>query len=336
MKYEEIIQHIRNGNIAPIYLLHGEEPYFIDKIADEVQKHALTDEERGFNETIIYGKDINSLNLKHKAMQFPMGAKRQLILVREAQNIDKMELMISYFNSPLMSTILVISYKHKLFDKRTKAYIALSKQPKAVIFESKKLYDNQMEMWVSALLREKGLSIEPRASALLVEFLGNELEKLALSVEKLMVAMGPNKKRIELEDVATNIGISKEYNPFELQSAIISKNVIKANKIVNAFAANPKDNPIQAVVAILFAFFSKLLMYYYLPDKNNKASVSSALRINPFFFDDYQRAASNYKGIKVMEIISLLREYDMKSKGFGNISATSGDLLKELVFKILH
>ena len=334
MTFTEIIQQIKNGNISPIYFLHGLEPYFIDKISETVQKHALTDEERGFNEIIMYGRDSNVTNLIHAARQYPMGAGRQLIIVREAQSLDDIDMMESYFRNPQTSTILVVSYK-KAIDKRTKNYITLSKQPLAVFFESKKLYDNQMNQWINDLAKEKGLIIEPRAAALLLEYLGADLEKVSQSIEKLTVAIGPNKNRIIVDDVANFIGISKDYTPFELQSAIINRDVMKANKIVKAFAAK-KDNPIQVVVSALFGYFSKLLLYYYIPDKNNKSAVASALKINPFFVDDYKKGYQNYRGVKIPEIISLLREYDMKSKGFGNVSASGGDLLKELVFKIMH
>ena len=336
MKFEEIIQQIKAGKIAPVYFLQGEEPYFIDKILETVQKYALTDAERGFNEIILYGKDTDATNLVHAARQYPMGAQRQLIILREAQYLSKMDTLDSYFKAPLASTILVVNYKYKTLDKRTKTYTTLNAQKEAVMFESKRLYDNQMEQWVSAYLKEKELAIEPRASVMLVEFLGAELEKVVQAVDKLMVAMGPGKTRITAEDVEKNIGISKEYNPFELQKAILNKNIPKANRIVKAFSDNPKDYPLPVVVSVLFGYFSKLLVYYYLPDKNNNSSVASALKINPYFVGDYQTGARNYKGVKVTEVISLLREYDMKGKGFGNVSASHSDLMKEMVFKILH
>ncbi|MDR2927446.1 MAG: DNA polymerase III subunit delta [Cytophagaceae bacterium] len=336
MTFDEIILKVKQGGIAPIYFLYGEEPYFIDKIAETVQRHALTDAERGFNELIMYGKDTDSTNLVHAARQYPMGAQRQLIVLREAQYMDKMEVIENYFRAPLLSTVLVISYKYKALDKRTKLYTTLTKQPQAVVFESKKMYDNQMAQWITGYLSERKLSIEPRASQLLIEFLGTELEKVAQAVEKLMVAMGAGKTQITVDDVLRNIGVSKEYNPFELQSALINKDVMKANRILKAFASNPKDNPLVVVINALFGYFSKLLMFYYLPDKNNKAAVASALKINPYFVGDYQKGARNYKGTKVVEIVSLLREYDMKGKGFGNVSTSHSELMKEMVFKILH
>ena len=334
--FEDIIKEAKNGKIAPIYFLYGDEPYFIDKIAETVQKHALTEEERSFNEIILYGKDINTLNLKHTAMQFPMGANRQLIIVREAQNLDQLDVLTSYFSNPLLSTVLVILYKYKKIEKKSKALQTLSKQPQAIVFESKSLYDYQMDQWIQNVIKENGLTIEPKATAILKEFLGTDLELVVQSVEKLKIAMGPGKTKITVDDISKNIGINKEYNTFELQSALISKDILKANRIVNAFAANPKDNPIQMIISTLFGFFSKLLLYYYISDKNNQTAVAEALKINPYFIKDYKTGAQNYKGVKVVEIISILREFDMKSKGFGNVSVSSGELLKEMIFRILH
>ena len=335
MTYEEIIREIKNGNIAPIYFLEGAEPYFIDKIAETVQKHALSDEERGFNELIMYGKDTDSTHLAHLAMQFPMSAKRQLIIVREAQLLSKIEALENYVKSPLLSTVLVIAHKYKTLDKRKKIYTTLTKQPQVVFFESKKLYENQMEQWILKYIKEYGLTIESRAVALLIDYLGVELEKVVQSVEKLTVAMGPGKKQITFDDVLKNIGISKEYNSFELQTAIINKDVVKANRIVKGIAAS-KDVAMPAITATLFGYFSKLLMYFYVTDKSKSFVVASKLKINPNFVSDYQRGAQNFKGTKVTEIISLIREYDMKSKGFGNVSTSPGELLKEMVFKIMH
>lgn len=335
MKFEEIIQQVKKGVFAPIYFLYGEEPYFIDKISETIQKYALKDEERGFNETIMYGKDSDVINLIHAARRYPMGSPRQLIIVREAQNLDKMELMESYFKTPLVSTILVINYKYKSLDKRTKTYSSLNSQKLAVLFESKKLYDNQVAPWIAEYVKEKGLTIEPKAQMLLTEFLGAQLEKVVQAIDKLLVAMGPGIKHITVDHVSKNIGVSKEYNPFELQAALIDKDVVKANRIVKVFASNPKDYPLPVVTSALFGYFSKLLMYYYLPDKS-KGNVASVLKVNPYFVDNYQKGAKKFSGVKVAQIISLLREYDMKGKGFGNVSASHGDLLKELVFKILH
>ncbi|MDG5799019.1 DNA polymerase III subunit delta [Marinilabiliaceae bacterium ANBcel2] len=336
MKFEQILQSVNKGEFAPVYLLQGDEPYFIDKLSNTIQQKALTKEQRDFNETVLYGKDTNVINLIHLARQFPMGAApRQLIVVREAQHLNNIEKLESYFKSPAESTILVICYKYKKLDKRTKAYTALKKVPGAVIFECKKLYDNQVGQWITDYLKEKGYTIEPRALQMLVEFLGANLENIVLSIDKLSVTLGADRVNITVNDISKNIGVNKEYNPFELQNALINKDIVKSNRIVKAFAANPKEFPIPAITAILFNYFSKLLTYFYIKDKS-KGNVASKLKINPFFVRDYQTGAKNYSGKKVAHIISLLREYDMKSKGYGDAGTFGGDLLKEMIYRILH
>ncbi|HLW05971.1 MAG TPA: DNA polymerase III subunit delta [Marinilabiliaceae bacterium] len=335
MTFEEILKQVSAGEFAPIYFLSGEEPYFIDKLASEIQAKALKEEERGFNETVFYGKDADATNVVHAARRYPMGAPRQLIMLREAQQLDGMDLLESYFKNPQPSTILVISYKYKSLDKRTKIYNALKAQKQAVIFEGKKLYDNQMGQWINGYLKQRGLSIEPQALIMLTDFLGTELEKVVQAVDKLVVAMGPGFTLISSDHVYKNIGISKEYNTFELQKALYTKDVLKANRIVKAFSGDMKKYPMPAITAVLFGYFSKLLTYYYLTDKS-KGNVASQLKINPFFVSDYQTGARNFSGVKVAQIISLLREYDMKSKGFGNVNTPPEELLQEMVYKILH
>lgn len=335
MKFEELIQQIDRGQFAPIYLLHGEEPFFIDRLSELLQKKVLTEQERAFNETIAYGEDADVVNIIHAAKRYPMGAARQLVMVREAQRLDNFELLESYFEVPQPSTVLVLCHKYKLVDKRLKAYKVLQKQKQAVVFESNRLRDYQMGPWVADYLKSRGLTIEPRASQLLIDSLGESLEKVAQAVDKLVVAMGPGAAQITVEQVSRNVGISKEYNVFELQDALVKKDVLKANRIVRYFAANPKAQPLPMITGALFSFFSKLLGYYYLKDKS-KAAVASQLKVNPYFVDKYQMAAKNYTGVKVAQIISILREYDMKSKGFGNTGTPDGELLQEMVFKILH
>lgn len=335
MTFEEILKQASAGQLAPIYFLTGEEPYFIDKLATTIQKHALKDEERAFNEAVFYGKDADTTAVIETARRFPMGATRQLVVLREAQELNGFDRFESYFRTPQPSTVLVISYKYKKLDKRTKVYAALKAQKSAVIFEGKRLYDNQVGAWINGYLKERGLTIEPKALVMLTDYLGSELEKVVQSVDKLVVAMGPGVTKITEDHVYRNVGVSKEYNVFELQKALYTRNVEKANRIVKVFGADPKTYAMPAITATLFGYFSKLLTYYYLTDKS-KSNVASQLKINPFFVADYETGARNFKGVKVAEIISLLREYDMKAKGFGNVNTPPGELLQEMVFKILH
>jgi DNA polymerase-3 subunit delta len=262
-----------------------------------------------------------------------MMAQHQVVVVKEAQYLDKIDELQHYAASPLQSTILVINYKYKTLDKRKKLGTILKKSNS--IFEFKKLYDNQVSSWITNYLKGEGISIDMKASMLLSESLGTDLSKIVKELDKLKVALGADVKQITADHVEKNIGLSKDYNSFELQKAVIQKDILKANKIIKVFAKNPKDHPIQATISVLFNYFSKLMVYYYLADKG-KANVAKELSINPFFVQDYALGARNYSARKVVAIISILREYDMKSKGFNNISAGTGDLLKEMLFKIMH
>ncbi|TAJ08187.1 DNA polymerase III subunit delta [Marinilabiliaceae bacterium JC017] len=333
MTFDQIIQNLKKGQYSPIYLLMGDEPYFIDVITDYIVKNALSEEEKGFNQTILYGKDLDPTNIIHAARQYPMGAQRQVIVVKEAQNIRDIEKLAIYAEAPMPSTILVINYKYKTLDKRKK--LAKLANKTGVLYESKKLYDNQVPTWIGHFIKGKGLTMETKAGVLLTEFLGSNLSKIAHEIEKLQIALGPEVKHITSEHIEHNIGVSKDYNNFELQKAILTKDVIKANKIILAFGKNNKDHPIQVTIATLFNYFQKLLAYYYLPDKS-KQSVASALKINPFFVSDYQTGAKYYPARKVVQVISLLREFDMKSKGYKTAAIDNGELLKEMIFKIMH
>ncbi len=333
MTFEQIVQELKQKKYRPIYFLMGDEGYFIDEITNYIATNVLTEEEKGFNQTILYGKDVDTTEIIHAARRFPMMSQHQVIIVKEAQNIAKIEDLEVYANNPLQSTILVINYRYKTLDKRKKFYKSVAKN--GILFESKKLYDNQVPQWISSYLQSKGKTIEPKASALLTEFLGSDLSKISHELDKLELAIGASVTQINSAHIEKNIGVSKDYNNFELQKAVLNKDIAKANKIILAFGKNPKAYPIQMTTVTLFGYFQKLLAYYYLPDKSKNA-VASALKINPFFVADYTTGARNYPARKVVQIISLIREYDMKSKGFGSATTESGELLKELVFKIMN
>lgn len=318
---------------SPVYFLSGEEPYFIDKISDYIEKNLLDDSEKAFNQVVIYGGDTDIANVINTSKKYPMISKYQVVILKEAQNIKNIDDLVYYAEAPLKSTILVINYKYRKLDKRKKLFAALNNN--GVVFESDKLYDSQIPEWITGYLKEKGYDIQPEASVLLAEYLGNDLGKIVNELEKLRITLPENDKIINNLHIERNIGISKDYNNFELQSAIISKDVLKANRIINYFDKNPKNNPITLTLTSLYFFFTKVLVFQSLKDKS-KGSVAAALKINPYFVQDYQRASRNYPPERVRNIISLLREYDLKSKGFGSLSATHGDLLKELIYKILH
>jgi DNA polymerase-3 subunit delta len=332
MTFDQIIDNLKNKIYHPVYFLTGEEPYFIDEISDYIEKNVLDESEKDFNQTVIYGRDTDVPAVIGSAKRYPMMASHQVVIVKEAQYLEDIENLQPYVEKPLDSTLLVINYKYKKLDGRTTFARELKK--KAVLFESKRVYDNQVPAWINDYLKQKGYRITPKATAMLTEFLGSDLSKIVNEISKLVLNI-PAKSEINETHVEQNIGISKDFNIFELQNAIGSRNVVKANQIAKYFAASPKENPLIKTVIMLFSYFTKLMIYQQLTDKS-KNNVASALGISPMFVKDYETAARNYHPEKLRAIISLLREYDLKAKGVDNVSTEDGELLRELLFKILH
>jgi DNA polymerase-3 subunit delta len=330
----DLIKDIKARKLKPIYLLHGEESYYIDMISDYLEQHVLSDAEKGFNQTVFYGKDTEVMTVLNAAKRYPMMSDFQLVLVKEAQELklDKAaDQFLAYCEKPLQSTVLVLCNKYGKFDKRKKVYKVIEKN--GVVFESATIYDNKVPAWIDDFVSAKGYKINPKASALLSEYLGNDLSKVANELEKLMLNVSKTQE-IGTKEVQDNIGISKEYNVFELQNALARRDFFKANQIVNYFEANPKANPIVLVMGNLSSYFTKILKYHYVTDKSQLAK---ELGVNPFFVKDYDLAARTFSLGKTFEIISLLREYDMKSKGVDSTGHTeAGELMKELVYKIIH
>ncbi|MCX6327004.1 MAG: DNA polymerase III subunit delta [Bacteroidia bacterium] len=331
--YEEIISDLKKRIFKPVYFLAGEESYYIDLITDYIEDKVLPEAEKAFNQIIIYGDDTNIAAIIDTARRFPMMASHQVVIIKEAQSLKKLEDLVIYLEMPLLSTILVFSYKYKSIDKRTKLFKTLESH--GVYFESTRLRDYQIPAWIERYLMTKGIKTDPSASAMLTEYLGTDLHKIVNELDKLIITLPAGKPVITTSLIEKNIGISKDYNNFELQKAIGEKNILKANMIVHYFANSPKDNPITLSIASLFGFFSKLLTYHYLTDKS-KNNVAAVLKINPFFVKDYETSAAKYNVSKTVQIISLLRTYDMKSKGYGDPGTEPGDLLKEMVYRILH
>lgn len=331
--YEQILADLSNKIYHPIYFLSGEEPFYIDKITDYILKHVLTEEEKSFNQTILYGKETDAATITNTAKRFPMMANYHVVVVKEAQEVKNIGDLIYYFGDPLKSTILVINYKYKKLDKRKKVFKVLKEN--SVFLETKKLYDDKIPGWISEQLKKRNYNIEPKAAVILTEFLGNDLQKIANELEKLTITLPENVKIITPDHVERNIGISKDYNNFEFQKALIERNPVKANRIIMYFAANQKNHHIASTITHLYFFFSKVLTFHVLKDKTRQ-NVAAALKIHPYFVGDYEKAARVYSAGKVVRIISILREYDMKSKGMGNISTGADGLLKELTYKILH
>ena len=328
-----IVAAIKKGLVKPIYFLMGEEPYYIDKISEFIETNVLDDSEKGFNQVVMYGRDVTIEEIASSAKRFPMMAEKQVIIVKEAQDLSRtIDHLLSYAQNPQPSTVLVMNYKYKKLDKRKKLYKAIEKC--GVIFNSKKLYDNQVSDWIRRVLSGKNYKIEPKAAQMLVEFLGTDLSKIYNELEKLITIL-PEGAIISSEDIEKNIGISKDFNNFELKKAVGEKQIVKANRIINYFAENPKRNPLVLTIALLNSFFTQLLQYHGLESKD-KFTVAKSLGVNPYFVGDYASAASKYPMRKVSQIIGLLREADMKSKGVGANNPSQSDLLKELIFKIMH
>jgi DNA polymerase-3 subunit delta len=331
--FERILSEIGKKQFHPVYFLSGEESYYIDQVSDYIQENALNESEKTFNQTILYGKDTNAVTVMDAAKRFPMMSSHQVVIVKEAQDLKDIDNLIHYVENPLSSTLLVLNYKYKKPDKRKKIFKSLIKN--SVHLESNKLYDNQVPAWISAYVASKNVSIEPKASVLLVEFLGSDLSKISNEIDKLIIALNENEKMITSSLIERNIGISKDYNNFELQNALGKKDVLKANRIINYFADNQKNHPLVLTINTLYSYFSKILIYYWIKDKS-RDNLAEQLGVRPFFVKDYVDASRNYNANKVIQIIGILREYDLKSKGYKGIVIAPRDLLKEMIFKILH
>ena len=334
LTYEEIKGGILNNKFMPVYLFQGEEPYFIDQLTELLIEHVLDDSERDFNQTLVYGSEVDAASIINTAKRYPMMSDRQLIVVKEAQNLKNIDDLIHYVKQPLSSTVLVLNYKYGKLDGRKKILTEIEKV--GIIFESKKIYENKIPAFITSYLKPKQVTIDPKSAQILTDYLGNNLSKLTNELEKLIISLPENLRKITPELIETNIGISKEFNNFELQSAIACRDILKANRILKYFKDNPKNNPLPATLSILYNFFSNLMICHFSKDKSESALMALLnLRFN-FQLTDYTKALRIYNSLKTLEIIALLREYDAKSKGFGNISATEGDLMKELVYKIMH
>lgn len=334
-QYLEILRDIRNKNFKPVYFLMGEESYFIDLITEAIIANALTDDERDFNQTIIYGADVANYGVVvNAAKRYPMMAPRQLVVVKEAQQIPNIEMLSYYLKQPLASTILVINHKHGM----VKGKKILSEIEQAgILYESKKLYDNQLPAFINNYVTDSGRTIEPKAMQMLADYIGSDLIRLTSELDKLRISMGEKNKRITPDDIERNVGVSKDYNNFELLNAIVTRDAHKANQIVNYFERNPKNNPLVVTISVLFGFFSNLLISYFAQDKSEQGLMQELKLRSTFQARDYITAMRNYNAFKCIDIIALIRQYDARSKGIGSAANTSeGEMLREMAFKIMH
>ena len=332
--YEEIVRDLKNRVYKPVYYLMGEESYYIDKISEYIAQTVLSEEEREFNQTVLYGSDTDIATIINAAKRYPMMAERQVVIVKEAQHVKRMEDLIFYIQKPLHTTVLVICHKNGTLDRRKK--LAAEVEKVGVLFESKKIKDTQLPGFIASYLKRKSVDIEPKASEMMAEFVGADLSRMAGELDKLVITLAPGVRRVTPEQIEKNIGISKDYNNYELRSAIVARDVLKANRIIKYFAENPKTNPIQMTLSVLFGFFSNLMLAYYAPEKTEQGIAGQLGLKSAWQAREYMAAMRMYSGVKVMQIIGEIRYCDAKSKGVENASLSDADLLRELVYKILH
>ena len=326
MTYEDIAKNIKNGKFAPVYLLMGEEDYYIDRISDYIVEKALDENEREFNLTIMYGLDTDVASIVNNAKRYPMMSEHQVVVVKEAQNIRAWDDLSFYLEKPLESTILVICYKHGTMDKRKKIVAEIEK--KGVVFESKKLKENMLPAFITTYLKRRKMEIEDKAAEMMADFVGNDLNRMAGELDKLIITMPAGKNRITPEEIERNIGISKDYNNFELKNALIARDTLKAKKIVKYLNENAKNNPIQPTLTILFNYFSNLMVAYYAPERSDNGVAAYLGLKSPWQAKEYLAGMKAYSGVKTMNIITQIRLCDAKSKGIGNVSLSQGEVLR--------
>lgn len=334
LTYEEIKGSILTKRFAPVYLFQGDEPYFIDQLTELLIENVLDDSERDFNQTLVYGPETDVGTVINASKRYPMMSKYQLVVVKEAQGLKKIDDLVYYVQQPLSSTVLVLNYKHGKLDGRKKLSSEIAKA--GIVFESKKLYENKVPSFITAYLQLKQVTIDPRSAQILTDYLGTDLSKITNELEKLIISLPSGQRRITPELIETNIGISKDFNNFELQSAIAARDILKANRIVDYFDKNPKNNPLVVTSTVLYNFFSNLMICYFETNRS-EAHLMNLLGFRfGFQMQDYMKALPIYNAFKTMEIVSLIRTTDARCKGIDNVSASDGELLKELVYKIMH
>lgn len=333
--FDSIMGDLRAHKYSPIYYLMGDESYYIDKISDYIAENVLTPEERDFNQTVLYGADVTVGSIVETARRYPMMAEHQVVIVKEAQKLKGLEPLEKYAQKPQPSTILVFCHKYGSADRRKKAFSEIAKT--GVIFESKKLKDRELVPFIRKYLQAKGASIDPKSEQIIADSIGADLNRLTGELDKVLIALPENDKRVTPEVVEKQIGVSKDFNTYELRDAIVNRNVFKANQIANYFDMNPKAGSFYQILPMLFGYFQNLMIALYCPQKGNPEAVTKWLDLKyPWQAKEYMTGMRNYSGMKVMQIISKIREIDAKSKGVDNPNTPSGELMKELIFFILH
>jgi len=334
--FEGIMADLKAGNFVPVYYLMGDEPYYIDKIADYIAEHALQPEDRDFNQTVMFGSDVNAAQVADLARRYPMMAERQVVIVKEAQNIKQTDQLEKYFKQPMPSTILVMCHKNGTIDGRKREYVKAIKQA-GVLFESKKMRDRDLLPFIERYLQSREVSIDPKSTQMIADAIGADLSRLTSELDKVVLSLPAESRRVTPQVVEDQIGVSKEFNAFELRDAIVNRNVYKANQIIKYFDENPKAGSIYAFLPMLFNFFQNLIIAFYSPNRTSQEGVAEWLELrSPWAAKDYMTGMRNFSAMKVMQIIDKIREIDAKSKGLDNPNTPPGELMKELIFYILH
>ena len=334
--YNSIMTDLQAGKYQSVYYLMGEESYYIDKICDYIAEHALQPEERDFNQTIFFGSDVNASQIADAARRYPMMAERQVVIVKEAQNLKNTEALEKYLKQPSQTTILVICHKNGKIDGRKREYVKLIQQA-GVLFESQKLKDRDLPAFIENYVKQKNASIDPKSTQLIADAIGADLSRLTGELDKVLISLPENNKRITPQVVEDQIGVSKDFNGFELRDAIVNRNVFKANQIINYFDKNPKAGSIYSFLPLLFNYFQNLIIAWYAPNRGSQEAVAEWLELrSPWAAKEYMTGMRNFSAMKTMQIISKLREIDAKSKGLDNPNTPPGELMKELIFYILH
>ncbi|MGM9734065.1 MAG: DNA polymerase III subunit delta [Prevotella sp.] len=333
--FDSIMHDLKQRNYLPIYYLMGEESFYIDKISDFIAENVLTPEERDFNMMVMYGADVTGKDVVEVARRYPMMSEHQVVIVKEAQKLKGLEPLEKYVEKPLASTILVFCHKYGVADRRKKVYSEMAKV--GVVFESKKLRDRDLVPFIGKYLQARGASIDPKSEQIIADSIGPDLNRLTSELDKVLIALPADDKRVTPEVVERQIGVSKDFNTFELRDAIVNRNVFKANQIANYFDINPKAGSFYQILPLLFNYFQNLMIAFYCPQRASQEAVAKWLDLkSPWAAKDYMTGMRNYSGMKVMQIISKIREIDAKSKGIDNPNTPSGELMKELIFFILH
>ncbi len=334
--YEGIMADLKAGKYAPVYYLMGEEAYYIDKICDYIAEHALQPEERDFNQTIMFGSDVTAAQVADVARRYPMMAERQVVIVKEAQNLKQTDQLEKYFKQPSPQTVLVLCHKNGTIDGRKREYVKSIREA-GILFESKKLRDRDLLPFIEGYLRQREVSIDPKSTQLIADSIGADLSRLTSELDKVIISLPQEDRRVTPQVVEDQIGVSKDFNAFELRDAIVNRNVFKANQIIKYFDNNPKAGSIYSFLPMLFSYFQNLMIAFYAPKKQSQEAVAEWLELrSPWAAKEYMTGMRNFSSMKVLQIISKIREIDAKSKGLDNPNTPPGELMKELIFYILH